>query len=322
MARMTLRWWIGIAVAVSLVAWVSLGVVLLGTSQRGPLREWSAWAWEMRYKVFALDDRTELVELHGDAAHGIPGKCAACHGDKVDSGLLVHRIHLQSELLATLACPDCHRHVDLEPRGSTTAVIWVDVGFCKMCHSTFPAASDPEAHSAGLKSDCAGCHTGELAVRHEQPYLSSAIPPSECKGCHGGRVLPWTPRHEQDGWLAVHGTEALGSGSERCFECHDFGLKFCDECHSHKPPSHMPAEEWRVRHPNAARDDTRVCYTCHPTGFCKGCHINHENGWMTAHPAFVAESGSLSCTECHSESSCSYCHTAVREGAVLPSVSP
>lgn len=317
------RRWILLFAAVSLLAVVSFAAFVTSDSGVSPTRAWSAWAWRVRYRVLPVDDRTVLVALHRDASAGSRGQCIACHGDRAQSQLPVHRIHLQSELLMSLACPDCHQHVDLASRGSTTAVTWVDVGFCRECHSAFPTAPPGvDGHAGGIGSDCAGCHVGARAVKHAQPYLPREIRASQCKGCHGARVLPWTPRHEQDGWLSVHGTEALGAGSERCFECHDFGLKFCDECHAKKPPSHSPAEQWRVRHPDAARADTRVCYTCHATGFCKGCHINHESGWLAGHPAFVAKQGTASCPECHSQSSCSYCHAAVLAGSTQPTVAP
>jgi hypothetical protein len=284
-------------------------LVALGTPTKSPAQAISTWAWALRYDVAPLEDRAALQDLHADARDTPKAQCVACHGDKRDSDLPVHQIHLRSELLHDLACHDCHPEVSLESRGATTAAVWVDVGFCKQCHSEFPGfRSGSHMQAEDIDADCGMCHTGERSVRHAQPYLPQVIPDSECKGCHGGRVLPWTPRHEQDDWLEHHGEEALAEGSDECFECHDFGLKFCDECHAEQPPSHMPVEQWRDRHPGEARRDTRVCYTCHETDFCKGCHVNHEEGWMEAHPGFVRDNGDESCEECHSASSCAYCH--------------
>jgi len=164
---------------------------------------------------------------------------------------------------------------------------------------------------ADFDADCTTCHKGKRAPKHDQPYLAKDMPKSECKGCHGGRVLPWTPRHEQADWITTHGDEALRAGSDNCFQCHDFGLKFCDDCHKTKPPSHQPPEKWRAIHADEARADTRVCYSCHPTTFCKKCHLNHEAGWLDNHPAFVRKNGRSSCKECHSASACGFCHTRV-----------
>jgi len=285
-------------------------LVLTSTPHRSSVRTWSTWVWQVRYQLQPVQNDAELLTLHDDAASGTREQCVACHGDKLDSELLVHRIHLGSPLLSNLACPECHPSVDLGPRGAVASARWVDVGFCKKCHSPFPSAQ-PESHmrEEDLHADCTMCHSGERAIRHAQPYLSQVVEVSECAGCHGGRALPWTPLHERDDWLELHGSEALEGGDESCFECHDFGLKFCDECHAQTPPSHVPEDRWLDAHPNAARTDTRACYTCHETSFCKGCHLNHEEGWMESHPDFVRDSGDDSCTECHSSSACSFCHT-------------
>ncbi len=111
-------------------------------------------------------------------------------------------------------------------------------------------------------------------------------------------------------------------GADTCYKCHDFGLKFCGQCHNKKPPSHFPADKWRTIHPEAARSDTRRCYSCHATSFCKKCHLNHEPGWIDRHAAFVHDKGKTSCLECHSASSCSFCHTATTGGSAITSSTP
>jgi hypothetical protein len=157
--------------------------------------------------------------------------------------------------------------------------------------------------------DCTTCHTGKAAYKHAQPYLSHVIAPKECKGCHGGRVLPWTAKHEGDDWLDTHGPEALEVGEDSCFQCHEFGLKFCDECHANKPPSHEPRDRWVNEHVERAQADTRHCFTCHDADWCKECHVNHEPDWRQVHDDYVDANGFDSCLECHSRSFCSFCHS-------------
>jgi hypothetical protein len=313
----------GLAAALLLLVALASAMLLTGTATRSPVRVWTTWAWEMRYRAFPVAEAAELAGIHANARAGSREQCVSCHGDKTDSKLLVHRIHLTSELFPDLACHECHTRVDLGARSSTTTAQWVDVGFCKRCHSAFPGLTPgSRMRPEDFDADCTMCHTGERAIRHAQPYLSQVIPTQECRGCHGGRVLPWTARHEQGDWLQVHGEEALLTGTDGCFACHDFGLKFCDDCHAQKPPSHIPAERWRTIHSDAARADTRVCYTCHPMSWCKTCHINHEAGWLTGHRAYVAEHGKASCTECHSLSACTFCHTASPDDPSGPSAAP
>ena len=306
--------WMRTTMIVALLLLLALIVYVFytGEQQQRAVRTWTAWGWAVYYDAFPVEDAAILAKLHTSPARSERTRCVACHGDKTDSELPVHRIHVTSELLADLACPDCHVNVELGVKGATTAPTWVDVGFCVECHSAFPG-SLPGSHMCSVEfdADCSECHTGDEAPVHDKPYLPDQIPESECVGCHGGRVLPWTPSHEAENWLELHGIEALDRGEDECLACHDFGLKFCDDCHAEKPPSHEPADKWRLNHPDAAQADTRVCYTCHETTWCKECHVNHETGWIDSHPAFVDEFGEESCTECHSLSACTFCHTEV-----------
>jgi len=301
------RIWLAIALIVLVV--FALSAFRIASTGRSPTSTLATWFWRLDYWAFPIKDKAELAAVHLNASRGSREQCVACHQDKTSSKLVLHRIHLRSELLAKLKCHDCHRRVDITKRGNRAVVTWVDVGFCKKCHSAFPGLRPgSRMRPEYFESKCTTCHKGKRAPKHAQPYLLRVIPSSECKGCHGGRVLPSTARHEQSNWLQTHGTEALSSGADVCYQCHDFGLKFCDACHGNKPPSHLPAEQWRAIHPDAARADTRVCYSCHRLSFCKRCHLNHETGWMQKHPAFVHEQGDSSCRECHSKSACGYCH--------------
>ncbi|GAB4278248.1 MAG: hypothetical protein Kow0056_10350 [Coriobacteriia bacterium] len=313
-----------LAVSALLLAALLVAGFTTSSPRSNPYSTWATRAWSLYYELYPVEEQAAAEEMHLDSASLQREQCVACHGDKTDSALPVHRIHLESELLPGLACMDCHTRIELRSRGATLGVTQVDVGFCKKCHSEFPGGK-PESHmhKEDINADCKMCHTGARAMRHAQPYLSQIIPTEECRGCHGGRVLPWTPRHETDGWLEVHGQEALDIGTEHCLECHDFGLKFCDECHAQTPPSHLPEDDWRNEHPSAAANDTRPCYTCHETEDCKQCHVDHEADWLDEHPEFVRVNGDDRCEDCHSLSSCSFCHSAAALGtAEVTTLSP
>ncbi|NTU71684.1 MAG: hypothetical protein HGB10_07700 [Coriobacteriia bacterium] len=287
---------------------------LTSTPERSPVSAWATALYTARYRIAPLerypDGAARLARLHLDAANVSKPECIACHGSELDSRIVLHRIHLTSELLPGLVCHDCHHRIDLSARDNVSVTRWVDVGFCKKCHTKFSGLSPGSSMTpTDYEVDCTTCHTGKHALRHEQPYLSQIIAPSECKGCHGGRVLPWTDLHEEPEWLKTHGKEALRVGTDNCLQCHDFGLKFCDSCHAIKPPTHLPADRWKVAHQDAARADTRACATCHRIDFCKKCHVVHEAGWKRSHPAAVLKRGTTSCERCHSLSFCSYCHT-------------
>lgn len=303
-----------------------LTAFLTSTPEHSSASTWATAAYKVRFKLNPIDpnkDKAELARLHLDSASVSKSECVACHGDEFDSPIVLHRIHLKSELLPGLACHDCHERVDLTARDNVVMTRWVNVGFCKKCHSKFPGLTPGSPMvPVDFEVDCTTCHTGSNAFRHEPQYLSQIIAPKDCKGCHGGRVLPWTLLHERSDWLQTHGGEALSEGTENCFQCHDFGLKFCDTCHAIKPPMHLPADRWKTNHPDAARADTRACHTCHQINFCKRCHVGHDSGWKQLHSAFVESHGTSSCVKCHSLSFCSYCHANSSAVSTDSSASP
>lgn len=303
-----------------------LTALLTSTPERSSASTWATAAYKARFRLAPIDpvkDRVELARLHLNSANVSKSECVACHGDELGSPIVLHRIHLKSELLPGLVCHDCHQRVDLTLRGNVVMTRWVDVGFCKKCHSEFSGLTPGSPMTpTDFEVDCTTCHTGDSAFRHEPSYLSQIIAPADCKGCHGGRVLPWTPLHERADWLQTHGAEALTVGTDNCFQCHDFGLKFCDTCHAIKPPSHLPADKWKTNHPDAARADTRTCYTCHKINFCKKCHVGHDSGWRNLHSTFVQSHGTSSCEKCHSLSFCSYCHAGSPANSTDSSTTP
>jgi hypothetical protein len=311
--------WVKLIAAALLLDALILTAFVTSTPARSPASTWLTYAYELKYKLSPLNPKTasgeaKLVTLHKNASSVPREECIACHGNKAYSAFPLHKIHLTSDLLPGLACPNCHQSVTLQQQNNRYVVRWVNVGFCKQCHSEFPGLQpNSPMKPTDFQADCTTCHSGNHAFRHGKPYLSQIIAPRECKVCHGGLVLPWTPLHEQDNWLALHGPEALRVGQASCFKCHDFGLQFCDKCHAQKPPSHTPRDQWLVEHSARAQEDTRACFTCHKASYCKTCHVNHPADWLQKHPATVRANGTAKCEQCHSLSFCSYCHTAQGE---------
>lgn len=289
-----------------------IATFLTSSPQESPA---SNWIVAMDRALYSLNAKSSggLVALHARASQLPKEDCIACHGGMKEHRLPLHRIHLTSELIPGLSCTDCHDSVSLKPKSNVGVVHVVNVGFCKKCHSPFPAGPNAAMKPEDAKVDCTTCHTGKHAVRHAQPYLSQIISPRECLVCHGGTILPWTPKHEQADWIQAHGEVALGD-VPRCMKCHEYGLTFCSDCHRNKPPSHKPREPWLVRHKSLARADTRACFTCHKADFCKKCHINHSRGWLKSHPEVVADRGASPCLGCHSISFCNDCHLRPQQG--------
>lgn len=313
--------WIKFILAVIVLNLLILAAFLTSTPQTSPAAAWTTMAYELRYKIQPVTDKKQLYAMHLNSSKMSKAQCVACHGTMLNSNVTLHRIHLTSDLLPGLACHDCHQRIDLTPRGDTVYISWVNVTFCKKCHSIFPGdLPGSPMQPQFFDEDCTTCHSGDHTPAHAEPYLTQIFAPSECKGCHGGRVLPWEPGHELPTWLQNHGAVALAVGAQSCYKCHDFGLKFCDTCHKIMPPSHKPVDQWLVNHPAAAQADTRACFTCHQAAFCEKCHVNHQPNWLHDHPAYVQANGSAKCFQCHSQSFCSSCH-ATGSASGIPTTS-
>jgi hypothetical protein len=134
-----------------------------------------------------------------------------------------------------------------------------------------------------------------------------------CSKCHEekkdfARVGPEAPEdHEDEAWpKRLHGQTALKKGEQSCFECHEHGLNFCEDCHRLKPYSH--ANNWKLTHKEPAKEIPENCYYCHKVTFCRACHIKHTDDWINLHQKAVQERGSQQCLHCHVLSYCTDCH--------------
>ncbi|MHB0977219.1 MAG: hypothetical protein ACYC1U_08490 [Candidatus Aquicultorales bacterium] len=288
---------------------------LTSSPTESPASTWITAVDKVLYKTGLKS--SNLKALHMNSASLGKEDCMACHGNMETSRVPLHKMHLTSELLPGLQCHNCHNKIELGGQSNVKVVELVNVGFCKKCHSRWSGLNPNSAMKpADAKADCKMCHAGRHAFRHAEPYLSQVIASRECYGCHGGRELPWVPQHEAESWVQEHGMIALGK-EERCMKCHEYGLDFCKACHSKRPPSHQPIDNWRTLHKGQAKEDTRICFTCHnPLKFCKKCHVGHTPDWQKVHFTVVLKEGTATCTRCHSAVFCEGCHTKrARESA-------
>lgn len=300
-----------------LIAAVILNILIVATflTSSPNISPASGWIVAMNKGLYRVGIKSSynLKEIHRNSGKLSPEECIACHGTMKTSKLPLHRMHLTTSL-AKFSCPDCHDRIDMDKVSNERAVHLVNVGFCKNCHSQFSGLNEKSAMKpVDFQADCTLCHTGKHAFRHAKPYLSHIIPPRECKGCHGQRVLPWRPEHTKEDWVQVHGKIALEGGSQKCMSCHEYGLAFCKDCHSKKPPSHKPKDLWLGKHQVRAKQDTRTCLACHQAEFCKKCHMGHTPDWQLNHYKYVLKEGTQMCQNCHSAIFCESCHTSFRQ---------
>lgn len=139
------------------------------------------------------------------------------------------------------------------------------------------AGFDHRAHLKEYAPDtpCATCHL---------PGAASIIPDKAvCLDCHkqdeiAGVELAPTMTHGPV-WALDHRAPAK-SGSIDCAACHE--QSFCLDCHKAGFADEMGSfsnnminvhrSDFHVTHPLAARNDQRLCASCHESKFCSSCH--------------------------------------------------
>jgi len=139
------------------------------------------------------------------------------------------------------------------------------------------AGFDHRAHLKDYAPDtaCSVCHLAEAV---------SIIPDKAvCLNCHkqedvDGVILAQTKTHGPV-WALNHRAEAKG-GAIDCSACHE--QSDCLECHKSGFADEMGAfsnnminvhrSDFHVTHPLAARNDQRLCSSCHEPKFCDKCH--------------------------------------------------
>jgi len=157
---------------------------------------------------------------------------------------------------------------------------------CQKCHTTYRQVSPNgdlliphRAHVQVLKLDCPVCHKDLVHSVNEQgfnrPEMETCLETchdgkkatNQCVKCHTQKQVPES--HLQKNWLAVH-PEMVNKID--CSKCHAWTPKFCDDCHSKKPKSHVG--NWKKNHAAAAKArGEKGCLVCHGgEKFCKKCH--------------------------------------------------
>ncbi len=214
---------------------------------------------------FAHDPHIEsLTETSSQAQVG--ASCGRCHeGAQTADTLEV----IEPQRMAD--CLNCHRGLEKEMKGESTAL-----DQCQTCHigtapSIMPSASrvlrKPLSHTPFFRRNhkrqaarddgtCAACHT-ELAGGTGE----------NCDQCHART----RPRDHTVRWREEPHGRAAERAPERCQTCHLQDR--CADCHSIAPRDHFPRERFLRRHRETARVSVRRCQTCHiPQVTCARCH--------------------------------------------------
>jgi hypothetical protein len=165
--------------------------------------------------------------------------------------------------------------------------------------------------------------SGPIRFDHDQ-HLALRDVGGQCVKCHAGVVEKGRPT-----------LPAMA----QCFSCHEHEKQWkqatCAPCHARAdlertlPQTFLQHDENFIRrHGVAARQETRLCQSCHSEAQCDSCHdvtqglaverrrpeqierhFVHRGDFVVRH-AIEAQSESARCARCHSVESCDSCHVA------------
>lgn len=135
-------------------------------------------------------------------------------------------------------------------------------------------------HRAHLKeyapdTACSACHVaGAVSIVPDMAVCQNCHKPEDVAG-----VVLAQPKTHGPTWALNHRAEAKGSTFDcaacheqsDCLECHKAG--FADEMGSFSNNMiNVHRSDFQVTHPLAARNDQRLCASCHEPKYCDSCH--------------------------------------------------
>ena len=239
--------------------------------------------------------------------------CATCHARESCT-----RCHIDASLPAIAALPN-------------------DARIAALARGRAPSYPEPASHRAGSWKDghagparsdiatCANCHTRtscSTCHRDRLPDVVDRLPATNPGDPRGVVLQAASARVHDPGFQKTHGFEAAALEST-CQSCH--ATSFCESCHTApaSPVFHPP--DFIARHAPAAYASQSDCASCHnPEVFCRACHAGQgmvSKGrlgvafhtanpfWIVGHGA-AARQGLEGCASCHTQSSCTQCHSA------------
>jgi hypothetical protein len=270
--------------------------------------------------------------------------CAECH---IRPG--GERMAVESEIQFE-TCWQCHAGTDHQNDAEcvTCHIPLAESGFSRATIESFVPPADhgdpvflAEQHGLAAGENpqrCATCHTADRCVACHvdagRPEIEAmAFAPEDMELPPAGARYPVPATHEDEGWLAEHGTQA---SRDACATCHT--QNDCSACHvaplleaietipplsqvvapgvgvmPHAPESHESLFFLDVHTVLASAGD-RSCATCHEEAFCISCHEGPSDGGYHP-PGFVARHSATAfgreaeCTNCHNnEAFCRECH--------------
>lgn len=262
-----------------------------------------------------------------------------------DGSIFPHKVHIDNGI----ECASCHKAIN----ASTTTTSGPDLPgrtICAECHDEAYSKQvklrydqcyrmNHKFHITSQGQACRNCHEG-LYEKDAPAQEESIVKMEYCFQCHDNttatrycmlcHVNPIRPDDHARGWEKLHGRKA-SSGQKECQKCHA-SKDSCLRCHrGSKGITRYHNPNYETTHRYESRMTLKNCRACHSDRQCRDCHKSsgvsykspllqqrHPFGWTNRFsPRFHGKKAKLnlaSCTTCHTQNECRYCHFYLKKG--------
>lgn len=247
--------------------------------------------------------------------------CATCHARESCA-----RCHLNAETVPAIAA--------LQPDGRVAGLV----------HGIAPEYPLPATHRSGTWSvthgadasaapgACANCHA-QASCRscHREGTLPAvAALPVAAAGDPRGVAVAAASRVHAPMFATTHAADGAARDAT-CSSCH--ATQFCESCHTGPKTPQFHGNNFLARHASEAYANEQDCASCHNAEvFCRACHSGMglasqgrtAIGFHTSNPAWIighgqaARQGMDGCITCHSQATCTQCHSAKSGWRISP----
>lgn len=272
-------------------------------------------------------DAARIATFPRPADHGAPGYAAGhAPGSPIEQGAC-------ATCHARESCARCHLNAESVP---AIAALPPDARVAGIVRDRPPAYPTPASHAtrdwtfehgaraAPAGAACANCHARAGCLTcHRDPLLPAiaGLPAAPAGDPRGAKVLAGGQVHPP-AFATGHAIEGAARDAT-CASCH--AVRFCESCHDGPAAPGFHGLAFLGRHAAEAYGSEQDCISCHNAEvFCQACHGGlglaargrSAIGFHTSNPAWVlghgqaARQGMDGCITCHTQASCTACHSA------------
>jgi hypothetical protein len=269
----------------------------------------------------ASHERDDFTSAHAPGSPAERTPCATCH--------------------ARESCARCHLNADSVP---DITALQGDPRVAELVRGLAPEYPAPASHrsaawkevhgveAAARAGTCANCHAQAScrSCHREGALPAMAALPAAGPGDPRGVAVEAAARVHAPRFATTHAVDGAAREAT-CASCH--AAQFCESCHQGPRTPQFHGASFLARHAPEAYGNEQDCISCHNAEvFCRACHAGlglasrgrgsigfHTSnaGWLLGHGQ-AARQGMDGCITCHSQASCTQCHSAKTGWRISP----